>query len=64
MMMFFFDKKNNVVISIDTYVEGVHFLNFRNPYLVIKKIHHLKILLNFFQTILIIVKVFIKNHMK
>jgi len=34
----FFDKKNNVVISVDTYVEGVHFLNFRNPDLVIKKI--------------------------
>ncbi len=34
----FFDKKNNVVVSIDTYVEGVHFLNFRNPDLVIKKI--------------------------
>ena len=24
----FFDKKNNVVISIDTYVDGVHFVNF------------------------------------
>ena len=34
----FFDKKNNVVVSTDTYVEGVHFLNFRNPDLVIKKI--------------------------
>ncbi len=34
----FFDKKKNVVISCDTYVEGVHFLNFRNPDLVIKKI--------------------------
>ncbi len=34
----FFDKKKNVVISTDTYVEGVHFLNFRNPDLVIKKI--------------------------
>ena len=34
----FFDKKNNVVISIDTYVEGVHFINFRNPDLVIKKV--------------------------
>ena len=34
----FFDKKNNVVVSSDTYVEGVHFLNFRNPDLVIKKI--------------------------
>ncbi|MDC3233591.1 thiamine-phosphate kinase [Candidatus Pelagibacter sp.] len=34
----FFDKKNNVVVSVDTYVEGVHFLNFKNPDLVIKKI--------------------------
>ena len=34
----FFDKKKNVVISIDTYVEGVHFLNFSKPDLVIKKI--------------------------
>ena len=34
----FFDKKHNVVVSTDTYVEGVHFLNFKNPYLVIKKI--------------------------
>ena len=34
----FFDKNKNVVISTDTYVEGVHFLNFRNPDLVIKKI--------------------------
>ena len=38
MMMFFLIKKNNVVVSTDTYVEGVHFLNFRNPDLVIKKI--------------------------
>ncbi len=34
----FFDKKNNIVVSSDTYVEGVHFINFRNPDLVIKKI--------------------------
>ena len=34
----FFDKKNNVVISSDTFVNGVHFLNFKNPDLVIKKI--------------------------
>ena len=34
----FFDKKNNVVVSSDTYVEGVHFLDFRHPDLVIKKI--------------------------
>ncbi len=34
----FFDKKKSLVISIDTYNEGVHFLNFKNPELVIKKI--------------------------
>lgn len=34
----FFDKKKNLVISIDTYVNGVHFLNFDKPELVIKKI--------------------------
>ena len=34
----FFDKSSGVVISIDTYNEGVHFLNFKKPYLVIKKI--------------------------
>ena len=34
----FFDKKHNVVVSVDTYEEGVHFLNFGNPDLVIKKI--------------------------
>ena len=34
----FFDKKRNIVVSTDTYVEGVHFLNFREPDLVIKKI--------------------------
>ena len=34
----FFDKKHNLVLSTDTYVEGVHFLNFENPDLVIKKI--------------------------
>ena len=34
----FFDRKKNLVISIDTYNEGYHFLNFRNPELVIKKI--------------------------
>ena len=37
-MMMFFLIKNNVVVSSDTYVEGVHFPNFRNPDLVIKKI--------------------------
>ncbi|MDC1033356.1 thiamine-phosphate kinase [Candidatus Pelagibacter sp.] len=34
----FFDKKKGLVISIDTYNEGYHFLNFQNPELVIKKI--------------------------
>ena len=34
----FFDKSKKLVISIDTYVEGVHFINFQNPDLVIKKI--------------------------
>ena len=34
----FFDKSKRLVISVDTYVEGVHFVNFQNPDLVIKKI--------------------------
>ena len=34
----FFDKKNKNVISIDTYVEKIHFPNFTNPDLLIKKI--------------------------
>ena len=34
----FFDKKKSLVVSIDTYVEGVHFLDFKKPDLVIKKI--------------------------
>jgi len=34
----FFDKSKKLVVSIDTYVEGIHFLNFKNPDLVIKKI--------------------------
>ena len=33
----FFDYKKKIGISIDTYVEGTHFLNFKNPNLVIKK---------------------------
>ena len=33
----FFDYKKKVAISIDSYVEGTHFLNFKNPNLVIKK---------------------------
>ena len=34
----FFDKSKNLVISVDTYVEGVHFIDFKKPELVIKKI--------------------------
>ncbi len=34
----FFDKSNKIVISVDTYIEGIHFLNFKNAELVIKKI--------------------------
>jgi thiamine-monophosphate kinase len=34
----FFDKKKELVISVDTYNEGIHFPNFNKPYLVIKKI--------------------------
>ena len=36
----FFDKNKNLVISIDTYTEGSHFLDFKKPELVIKKIKH------------------------
>ena len=34
----FFDKKKDLVISIDTYNEKTHFIDFKNPGLVIKKI--------------------------
>ena len=34
----FFDEQKGLVISIDTYIEGTHFLNFKKPELVIKKI--------------------------
>ena len=34
----FFDKSKNLVVSVDTYVEGIHFINFKKPKLVIKKI--------------------------
>ena len=34
----FFDKKKNLVISVDTYNEGIHFPNFKYPNLIIKKI--------------------------
>jgi thiamine-monophosphate kinase len=34
----FFNKKNNLVVSIDSYLEGTHFIDFKKPELVIKKI--------------------------
>ena len=34
----FFDKSKNLVISIDTYIQGTHFVDFKKPDLVIKKI--------------------------
>lgn len=34
----FFDRKKNLVISVDTYVNGIHFINFEKPEFVIKKI--------------------------
>jgi thiamine-monophosphate kinase len=33
----FFDYKKKIAISVDGYVEGTHFLNFKKPNLVIKK---------------------------
>ena len=34
----FFDKKNKLVVTVDTYIEGNHFIDFKKPELVIKKI--------------------------
>ena len=34
----FFDKRKSLVISVDSYIQGIHFLDFKNPELVIKKI--------------------------
>ena len=34
----FFDKSKNLIVSVDTYNEGIHFVNFKNPELVMKKI--------------------------
>ena len=39
----FFDKSKNLVISIDTYIQGTHFIDFKNPDLVIKKMYSLYI---------------------
>ena len=34
----FFDRKHELVVSIDTYIQGNHFIDFKKPDLVIKKI--------------------------
>ncbi len=34
----FFDKSKKLVISVDTYIEGIHFINFEKPKFVMKKI--------------------------
>ena len=34
----FFDKSKKLAISVDSYVEGIHFIDFKKPHLVIKKI--------------------------
>jgi len=34
----FFDKKKNIAVSVDTYVEGKHFINAKNPDKFLKKI--------------------------
>ena len=34
----FFDKSKKTVISVDTYIEGSHFIDFKKPELVMKKI--------------------------
>ena len=34
----FFDKNNKLVVTTDTYLEGVHFINFNHPNLIIKKV--------------------------
>ena len=34
----FFDKNKKLVVSVDTYIEGNHFVNFKKPDLVIKKV--------------------------
>ncbi len=34
----FFDKKKKLVVSVDCYNEGIHFIDFKKPELVIKKI--------------------------
>ena len=57
----FFDKKNKNVISIDTYVEKIHFPNFKNPNLLIKKIIILQTN-DFFYMYLIGILIFLNNY--
>ena len=38
----FFDKNKRLVISVDAYNEGIHFLNFNKPDLVIRKRQHIR----------------------
>ena len=44
----FFDKKKKLAISIDTYNEGNHFLDFKKPELIIKKIIRYVVTMNLF----------------
>ena len=37
-LRYFFDKNNKLVVSVDTYIKGIHFVNFKKPELVIKKV--------------------------
>ena len=34
----FFDENKKLIVSVDTYVEGIHFVDFKKPELVVKKI--------------------------
>ena len=34
----FFDKSRKIVVTVDSYVQGIHFIDFKKPELVIKKI--------------------------
>ena len=37
-MMMFFLTENSLIASIDTYNENIHYFNFNNPDLIIKKV--------------------------
>ena len=38
MMMFFLINRKQLVVSVDTYIDGIHFIDFKKPDLVIKKV--------------------------